>query len=562
MTSATKTRTGGQILVDQLMVHGVTDVFCVPGESYLAVLDALHDASIRTTVCRQEGGAAMMAEAAGKLTGRPGICMVTRAPGITNASAGIHIAQQDSTPLIVFVGQVERGMMGREAFQELDYRAVFGTMTKWTVEIDDPARIPEIVSRAFHVAMAGRPGPVVIALPEDVLTNLAQVVDAPSYQPSETHPSLLQTIDLQKRLWAAKNPVAIVGGSRWSGQAIERFARFAERFDLPVAVSFRRQMCFPAEHRCFAGDLGIGPNPKLLARIKAADLVLLVGGRLSEMPSQSYTLFDIPGDGTRLVHVHPDSEELGRVYRPALAINATPTAFAAALETVHPPHVIAWAGAAAQAHADYLGWSDGPAPVPGPFHPGEVIVALREQLPADAIICNGAGNYATWVHRYHRFRQFGTQLAPTSGSMGYGVPAAVGAKRLFPERTVIAFAGDGCFLMHGQEFATAVQYRLPVIIVVIDNGMYGTIRMHQERDYPGRVYATGLVNPDFRAYAFAFGGHGERVERTEDFAAAFERAKASGKPAIIHCLLDPEAITPARSLSTIRSEAMAARRKG
>lgn len=555
----TKLRSGGQILVDQLIIHGVTDTFCVPGESYLAVLDALHDASIKITVCRQEGGAAMMAEAAGKLTGQPGICMVTRAPGVTNASAGIHIAQQDSTPLIVFVGQVERGMMGREAFQEMDYRAVFGTMTKWTVEIDSAARIPEIISRAFHVATSGRPGPVVIALPEDVLTDMADVADAPAYQQTETHPSLLQTIDLQKRLWAAKNPIAIIGGSRWTPQAIERFARFAERFDLPVAVSFRRQMCFPADHACFAGDLGIGPNPKLLARIKSSDLVLLVGGRMSEMPSQSYTLFDIPGDGTRLVHVHPDSEELGRVYRAALAINATPTAFAAALETVHPPQVIPWAGTAAAAHADYLAWSEKPAPVPGTFHPGEAVVWMRDNLPADTIYCNGAGNYATWIHRFHRFTRFGTQLAPTSGSMGYGLPAAVGAKRIMPERTVVALAGDGCFMMHGQEFATAVQYNLPIIVVLIDNGMYGTIRMHQERDYPGRVSATTLVNPDFKAYAFAFGGHGERVERTEDFAAAFKRAQDSGKPAIIHCMLDPEAITPARSLTTIRNEALKAR---
>ncbi len=555
----TNTRTGGQILVDQLMIHGVTDVFCVPGESYLAVLDALHDAAIRVTVCRQEGGAAMMAEASGKLTGKPGICMVTRGPGATNASPGIHIAHQDSTPLIVFVGQVERGMMGREAFQELDYRAVFGSMTKWTVEIDTVERIPEILSRAFHVATAGRPGPVVIALPEDVLTDLATVVDAPPYQQTETHPSLLQTIDLQKRLWAARNPVALIGGSRWTPQAIERFGRFAERFDLPVAVTFRRQMCFPADHPCFAGDLGIGPNPKLLQRVKDADLVLLVGGRLSEMPAQSYTLFDIPGDGTRLVHVYPDAEELGRVYRPALAINATPTAFAAALETVHPPSVIPWEGAAGQAHADYVAWSEKPAPVPGSFHPGEAVTWLRDQLPPDAVLCNGAGNYATWVHRFHRFTRFGTQLAPTSGSMGYGVPAAVAAKRLNPDRTVVAFAGDGCFLMNGQEFATAVQYKLPIIVVLIDNSMYGTIRMHQERDYPGRVSATTLVNPDFADYARAFGGHGERVERTEDFAAAFQRAQASGKPAILHCLLDPEAITPARSLSTIRNEALKAK---
>lgn len=551
-------RTGGQILVDQLLIHGATHAFCVPGESYLAVLDALHDASLKVTICRAEGGACMMAEAAGKLTGRPGICFVTRGPGATNASPGIHIADQDSTPLILFVGQVERGMREREAFQELDYRAVFGTMTKWATEIDDAARIPEIISRAFHVATAGRPGPVVIALPEDVLTDLADVADAQPYQVTETHPSLLQTIDLQKRLWAAKSPVAILGGSRWDQQSIARFQRFAERFDLPVAVSFRRQMLFPADHPNFAGDLGIGPNPKLLKRIQDSDLVILVGGRLSEMPSQSYTLFGIPEPGRPLVHVHPDAEELGRVYRPALAINASPTAFCAALETVHPPQRIPWAGAAAEAHEAYLGWSEQPAPVQGTFHPGEAVTWLRRHLPADAILCNGAGNYATWVHRFHRFTKFATQLAPTSGSMGYGVPAAIGAKRLYPERTVVAFAGDGCFLMNGQDFATAVQYDLGVIVVVIDNGMYGTIRMHQEKHYPGRVSATELKNPDFGAYARAFGGHGERVETTADFGPAFERAVASGKPAILHCLLDPEVITPAKTLSTIRAEAFAA----
>ena len=558
MRAETVTRTGGQILVDQLVAQGCDHVFCVPGESYLAVLDALHDASLKVTICRAEGGACMMAEAAGKLTGRPGICFVTRGPGATNASPGIHIADQDSTPLILFVGQVERGMREREAFQELDYRAVFGTMTKWTTEIDDAARIPEIISRAFHVATSGRPGPVVIALPEDVLTDLADVADAQPYQVTETHPSLLQTIDLQKRLWAAKSPVAILGGSRWDQQAIARFQRFAERFDLPVAVSFRRQMLFPADHPNFAGDLGIGPNPKLLKRIQDSDLVILVGGRLSEMPSQSYTLFGIPEPGRPLVHIHPDAEELGRVYRPALAINASPTAFCAALETVHPPQEIPWVGAAAEAHEVYLGWSEQPAPVQGTFHPGEAVTWLRRHLPPDAIICNGAGNYATWVHRFHRFTKFATQLAPTSGSMGYGVPAAIGAKRLHPERTVVAFAGDGCFLMNGQDFATAVQYDLGVIVVVVDNGMYGTIRMHQEKHYPGRVSATELKNPDFAAYARAFGGHGERVETTAEFGPAFERAVASRKPAIIHCLLDPEVITPAKTLSTIRAEAFAA----
>ncbi len=550
-------RTGGQILVDQLLLQGVTDVFCVPGESYLAVLDALHDAAIRVTVCRQEGGAAMMAEAAGKITGRPGICMVTRGPGATNASPGVHIAKQDSTPMILFVGQIERGMRGREAFQELDYAQVFGGLAKWATEIDDPARIPEIISRAFHVAMSGRPGPVVIGLPEDMLTEAAIVADATPAKPVETHPSLTQMIELQKMLWGAKAPVAILGGSRWDEQAVSRYADFAARFELPTAVSFRRQMLMSADHPCFMGDLGIGPNPKMLARIKEADLVLLIGGRLSEMPSQSYSLFGIPEPGRTLVHVHPDSGELGRVYHPALAINASPTAFCAALQTVHPPQSLPWAGAAAEAHAAFHGWTDKPAPIPGSFHPGEAMLWLRERLPHDAILCNGAGNYATWVHRFHRFRRFGTQAAPTSGSMGYGVPAAVGLKRMFPERMVVAFAGDGCFLMNGQEFATAVQYELPIIVVVVDNRMYGTIRMHQEREYPGRVSATELKNPDFAAYAKAFGGHGERVERTEDFAPAFERAVASAKPAILHCLIDPEAITPAKTLSAIREEALA-----
>jgi acetolactate synthase I/II/III large subunit len=556
-----RSRTGGQILVDQLIVHGVDHLFCVPGESYLAALDALHDASINVTVCRQEGGAAMMAEAYGKLTGRPGICFVTRGPGATNASPGLHIARQDSTPMILFVGQVGREMKEREAFQELDYKAVFGSVAKWVVDVEDAGRLPELVSRAFHIATSGRPGPVVIALPEDMLTEEASVADAPPYEVVETHPSLGQMADLQKLLWAARRPVAILGGSRWSAQAVQRFARFAERFALPVATSFRRQMLFCADHPSYAGDLGVGPNPKLLARVKDADLVLLVGGRLSEMPSQSYTLFDIPAPQQTLVHIHPDPSEIGRVYRPHLAVNASPTAFSAALEAVQPPNEIVWAERTRIAHADYLAWSDpGAVRTPGAMQMGAAMAHLREALPADTILCNGAGNFSSWVHRFWPFRHYGTQLAPTSGSMGYGVPAAVAAKRLHPERTVIAFAGDGDFLMNGQEFATAVQYDLPVVVVLLDNGMYGTIRMHQEREYPGRISATMLKNPDFSAYAKAFGGHGERVERTDDFAPALERAMASGKPAILHVLIDPEAITPATTISAIRDKALAAQK--
>jgi acetolactate synthase I/II/III large subunit len=549
-------RTGAQILVDQLVLQGVSDIFCVPGESYLAVLDSLRNADIRVTVCRQEGGAAMMADAVGRLTGRPGICFVTRGPGATNASPGIHIAHQDSVPLILFVGQIDRGAREREAFQELDYRAVFGSMTKWATEIDDPRRIPEIVSRAFHVAMSGRPGPVVIALPEDMLVEMARAQDAPFVRATETAPALSQMAELQKRLWAARAPIVLVGGTRWNEAAVRSLVRFSERFDLPVAVSFRRQMLFPADHPNFAGDLGIGPNPDLLKRFKDADLILAIGARLGEMPSQGYTLLDIPGDGTRLVHVHADVAELGRVYAPLQAIHADSGSFCAALEGLQPPNALNWDGAARSAHASFKGWSE-PKPIPGRLQMGAVMHYLGETLPADAIMTNGAGNYATWLHRFYRFRRFATQAAPTSGSMGYGLPAAVGAKRRFPERAVVCFAGDGCFLMNGQEFATAVQYDLPIVVLVIDNGMYGTIRMHQEREYPGRVSATTLKNPDFAAYARAFGGHGERVETTEEFAPAFERALASGKPAILHCLIDPEAITPSTTIAAIRDKARA-----
>ena len=557
--SAKKPRTGGQILVGQLVSHGVKHVFCVPGESFLAVLDALVDVNIEVTVCRQEGGAAMMADAHGKLTGQPGICMVTRGPGASNALAGIHIAKQDSTPVIVFVGQIERGMREREAFQEMDYRAVFGQAAKWATEIDDPARIPEILSRAFHVATSGRPGPVVIALPEDMLVELATVPDAPHYEAIDSAPSTGQMADLAKRLAQAKAPVAILGGARWNATAVKQFVEFAERFKLPVAVSFRRQMLFPATSPCFIGDVGIGLNPDLLKRIQDADLVLLVGGRMSEMPSQAYTLFDIPVPKQTLVHVHPDSGELGRVYRAAVAINASPIAFASELSALPTPSAIPWAAGTASMHQSYLNWSD-PVPIktPGALQMGGVMAYLESKLPADAIMANGAGNFATWLHRFHRFTQFGTQLAPTSGSMGYGLPAAVGAKRIAPDKLVVCFAGDGCFMMHGQEFATAVQYNLPLVVVIVDNGMYGTIRMHQEKHYPGRISATQLKNPDFSAYARAFGGHGERVEKTEEFGPAFERAVASGLPAIIHCLIDPEAITPTTTISKLRAAAQKA----
>jgi len=544
-------RSAARILVDQLIAQGVDRAACVPGESYLAVLDALIGSGIDLLTCRAEGGAAMMAEAYGKLTGRPGICFVTRGPGATNASPGLHIAMQDSTPMILFVGQIERGVRDREAFQELDYRATFGALAKWVVEIDDAARIPEIVARAFRVAMQGRPGPVVIALPEDMLDDETDVADAPRVEPVDAAPSPPEIDALGGLLASAKQPLIIVGGSRWTAQSRDALVAFAARHDLPVAAQFRRSSLFPATDDRYVGDLGIGPNPRLADYLKSSDLVLLIGGRMSEIASSSYSLLDIPSPAQGLVHVHPDPMELGRVYQPALAINATPGAFldAAARIPAQPGR------SSADLRAAYRAWSDTPPPVPGDFQYGDVMAWLRERLPDDAIICNGAGNFAGWIHRYFRFRGFGTQLAPTCGSMGYGVPAGVMAKRQKPDSIVLTIAGDGDFLMNGQEFATAVHHGIPLVVVLIDNGIYGTIRMHQERTFPGRVSATDLTNPDFAALARAYGGHGETVTVTAEFAPAFERALASGRPAIVHCHLDSQAIAPTTTLDAIRAAA-------
>ncbi|MCF6102259.1 thiamine pyrophosphate-binding protein [Mesorhizobium muleiense] len=545
-------KTGGQLIVDALEANGTDRIYCVPGESYLAVLDALHDSPIRTIVCRQEGGAAMMADCHGRLTGKPGICFVTRGPGATNASAGIHIAMQDSVPVILFIGQVASHAKQREAFQEVDYVRFFGDIAKWVVEIDDAARIPEFVSRAFAVATSGRPGPVVISLPEDMLTSLAEAPAALPHTPVETRPGEAELDALEKLLNKAKRPFVILGGTRWDAAAVARMRTIAEAWSLPVGCSFRRQMLFDHLHPSYAGDVGIGINPKLATAIKQADLVLLIGGRMGEMPSSDYTLLKSPYPDQSLVHVHADAGELGRVYRPTLAINASPSAFVEAFAGRKPAATPVWADETPKLHAAYLDWSTPPESGPGAVQMGPIMNYLEKMLPDDAILTNGAGNYATWVHRFHRSRRFATQAAPTSGSMGYGTPAAVAAKELFPERDVIAFAGDGCFLMNGQEFATAVQYDLPIIVVVVNNGIYGTIRMHQEREYPGRVVATDLKNPDFAALARAYGGHGETVEKTADFAPAFERARASGKPSIVEIRLDPEAITPTRTMTQIR----------
>ena len=548
-------RTAAQALVDQLVLHGVEHVFCVPGESFLGVLDALRDSAIKVTVCRQEGGCAMMAEAVGKTTGRPGVCFVTRGPGATNAAAGIHVAQQDSTPMIMFVGQVERGLKDREAFQEMDYRAMFGSMTKWTTEIETPERVPELVARAFSTACAGRPGPVVVALPKDMLQAQIAAADAPAFRPVECAPHPQDMAALQRLLCEAARPLLVLGGTRWDEASRAAIEAFAERFDLPVMTSYRRATLFDPLHPAYAGDLGLAPDPRLIERVKASDLVIWLGGRIGEIPSQGYRLFDIPAPATRLVHVHPAAEELGRVYSPALAIQASPAGFTAALDGLSPPASTPWRDETRAAHADYLTWSETPTPQPGEVNLGEVMVWLRERLPQDAIVCNGAGNYAGWIHRFMRFRKIHGHVAPTSASMGYGVPAAVAMQRLHPDRTVISINGDGDFLMNGQEFATAVQYGLPIVVLVADNRCYGTIRMHQEREFPGRVSATELINPDFAAYARAFGGFGATVETTADFGPAFEAARASGLPSILHLKIDVDAISPSTTLSQIREAA-------
>ena len=547
-------KTGGELIVEALKANGVERVSCVPGESYLAVLDALRDSGIETLVCRQEGGAAMMADAWGRLTGKPGICMVTRGPGATNASAGLHIAKQDSIPMILFIGQVGRDMREREAFQEVEYRRAFTEFAKWVGEIDDARRIPEFVTRAFAIATSGRPGPVVLSLPEDMLVDEVEAPAAKAAMAVEAHPGPSQIERLGEMLSTAKRPIAILGGTRWTKQAVTEFETFANRWKLPIGCSFRRQMLFDHLNASYAGDVGIGINPALSREIKEADLVLLIGGRFSEMPSSSYTLLDVPYPSQTLVHVYPDPSELGRVYRPDLAICAAPVEFVGALKALKAPEQPIWAARTEAMHAAYLSWSTPPTQGPGPVRMGPIMDWIEANTAEDTIFTNGAGNYATWVHRFHRFREFATQAAPTSGSMGYGLPAAVAAKALHPDREVICFAGDGCFMMHGQEFATAIRYDLPIIVCLVNNGIYGTIRMHQEREYPGRVSATDLTNPDFAAFARAYGGHGETVEATEDFAGAFERARASGKPSIIEIKLDPEAITPMKTLTQIREK--------
>ena len=552
-------RSVGQALVDQLVIQGVRHVFCVPGESYLAVLDALHDSPITLTVCRHEGGAAMMADAVGRATGRPGVAMVTRGPGASNAMVGVHIAHEDSSPMILFVGQVDEGFRDRGAWQEMDLRAAFGGVSKWVGELDHPGRVGETMARAFSTAMSGRPGPVVIGLPRNVLGQPDRSADSRPVRAVEAGPDAAALADLQVMLAESRRPILIAGGSRWDEASRAALHRFAERFALPVATSYRRGHLFDADHPNYAGDLGLGASPALVARVKAADLVLLIGGRLGQVPAQGYTLLDIPAPQTRLVHIHPDPDEIGQLYQPTLAIPAGPRRAAPALAALEPPREIAWAGQAQAAHGDYLAWSQVATPQPGGVNFGEVLVWLREHLERDAILCNGAGGYAAWLHRFYRFRGLNTHIAPASATMGYGPPAAVAMKRLYPHRRVMSLSGDGDFLMNGQEFATQVQYGLPIVNLVVDNGSYGSIRLFQEREFPGRVTATDLKNPDFAAYARAFGGFGLTVERTADFAEAFRAADASGLPAIVHVKVDVECMSPGATLSEVREKALAAR---
>jgi acetolactate synthase-1/2/3 large subunit len=546
------TRTGARILVDQLVAHGVDTAFCVPGESYIAVLDALRDAPIRLVVARHEAGAANMAEAYGKLTGRPGICLVTRAPGATHAATGVYTAFQDSTPLILLVGQVPLEHRGREAFQELDYGDALGAITKLAVEAEAPDQFPELAANAFQATLSGRPGPAVVAMPEDVLAAEADVEDATPHAVVGASPSSEELTRVRELLSSAVRPLIVVGGGGWSARAAEDLRAFAEASAIPVAASFRRQDYIDNTSTSYAGVLTIGHDAALAARLRESDVLLVIGSRLGDIATRGYTTLEPPRIPQTLVHVHVDQKELGRVYEPDLAIVATSPEFLAALEPVDGSHRADWF---ASAHADFLA-SLRHKRGPGELDVGDVMEYLRERLPADAFLTNGAGNYTVWCHRFYAFRRYRSQLAPCSGAMGYGIPAAIAAKVVHPERMVVCVSGDGDFLMSGHELAAAVQERAPIVVLVVNNGMYGTIRMHQERHFPGRVVGTDLVNPDFAAWARAFGAHGDLVLRSDDFPEAFERALAEPRPSLLELRVDPEAITPRQTLSEIRAEAI------
>ena len=549
-TSTTSARHGGEILVEALEAQGVNRVFCIPGESYLAALDGLYASGIDTIVARQEGGAAMMAEAHGKLTGKPGVAFVTRGPGATNASAGVHVAMQDSTPMVLFIGQVASDQRDREAFQEVDYRAMFGPLAKWVGEIDRLDRIPEYVSHAFHIAQNGRPGPVVLALPEDMLSSVGVAVAAPAATLVSGEASEADVLAVAARLAAAERPMVVVGGGGWTAEGARALGAFAEAAALPVGASFRCQDYLDNRHPNYAGDVGIGINPALAKRVQEADVLLVLGARMGEMTTSGYTLLDVPVPQQKLIHVYPDASELGRVYRPELGIVAKPAQFVQQLLAVADKARGPRTSDVAAARAAYEAWQE-PAETPAALKMERVISHLNAALDDDAILTNGAGNYASWLHRYYRYRGWRTQLAPTSGSMGYGLPAAVAAKLERPEQDVICLAGDGCYQMVMQEFGTAAQYGANIIVLVCDNGMYGTIRMHQQKHYPKRPSGTSLVNPDFAMIAKAYGGYGATVTSNLEFEAAFAEARKAGKPALIHLKLDPTTLSPKVRLEDI-----------
>ena len=552
-------RTGGQVLVDALRVHGVDTVFCVPGESYLAVLDALHDAeeAISVITCRHENGAAFMGEAYGKLTGKPGVTMVTRGPGACNGSIGVHTALQDSSPMVMFVGQVPRGFRHREAFQEVDYEAMFAPLAKWVVEVDDAARLPEIVARAFSTATSGRPGPVVVSLPEDMLTDLVDVADTPAFTRVEPQPADADMAHLREMLQAARQPLVLVGGGGWSAKAGADLAAFAAANNLPVTASFRTQDIIDNSHPNFVGEVGINTNPTLAQRVRDTDLLIVIGARLGEITTQGYTLLQAPKPAQGLVHVYPDPEELGRVYQPDLAINAAVGPFTALARQSLQADTAAWDAWTEAARREYEDWIV-PRQSPGPLNLSQIFHDLREAAPADTIFTSDAGNFAGWAGRYFPFRRYRTLLGATNGAMGYGMPAAVAAKAARPDATVICYAGDGGILMTGNELATAVRHNLAIVLIIANNSMYGTIRMHQERDYPGRITATRLTNPDFVDWARSFGAHGERVETTEQFAPAFERALAANGPAVIELIVDEELLSSNMTLTELRERVAAA----
>ncbi len=545
-------RHGGQILVDHLKAQGVRRVFSVPGESFLAALDGLYDSGIENIVCRHEGGAVMMAEAHAKLTGQPGIAFVTRGPGATNGSAGIHVARQDSTPVILFVGQIDNRHRDREAFQEVNYRAFFSPIAKWAAEVDQIERLPEYLSRAFHVARAGRPGPVVLALPENMLSASADVPDIPPVAPMPPSVCGEQIDAILEMLCRAERPLVIAGGSVWSTDAATGLAEFARNFGLPVCATFRRMDRIDNRHPNYAGDLAVGMNPALAQRMRDADCLLVLGARLGDIATGSYELVDPAAPGKTIIHVHPDPDELGRVFRPDLGLAAPAVDVIARLARREPPDRPDWSAWTQAARADYLDWVT-PRETPGAVKLEQVIHQLSEELPENAIVTNGAGNYAAFLHRYLRARAFPGHLAPTSGSMGYGFPAAIAARLQHPERPVICFAGDGCFQMTLNEMSTAQQYGDELLVIVCNNGQYGTIRMHQEKTYPGRVSGTQMFNPDYAALARAYGAHGERVERTEDFLPALARARDAGGLAVIELVLDGDALSPGLTVAGARA---------